>query len=222
MSRELWANVDRYFESRLLPPDVGLEATLAAADAAAVPAMNVSATQGMMLELLARMVNARKILEIGTLAGYSAIWMARALPAGGKLTTLERDATYARVAKANIERAGFADQISLRVGAALDTLPKLEAEHAGPFDFFFIDADKSNNARYFEWALKLARPGSAIVIDNVVRNGAVVDAHSQDANVQGVRELNELIAAERQRVSATAIQTVGNKGYDGFILARVN
>jgi predicted O-methyltransferase YrrM len=222
MSRELWANVDDYFESRLLPPDASLDASLAAADAAAVPAMNVSATQGMMLELLARMVNARKILEIGTLAGYSAIWMARALPAGGKLTTLERDASYAQVAIANIDRAGFADRISVRVGAALDTLPMLEAEHAGPFDFFFIDADKANNARYFEWALQLARPGSVIVIDNVVRNGAVIDANSRDANVQGVRELNDLIAAERDRVSATAIQTVGNKGYDGFILARVS
>ncbi len=222
MSRELWANVDDYFESRLLPPDAGLDASLAAADAAAIPAMNVSAPQGMMLELFARMVNARKILEIGTLAAYSAIWMARALPAGGKLTTLERDANYAQVAKANIDRAGFADRISVRVGAALDTLPKLEAEHAGPFDFFFIDADKANNARYFAWALKLARPGSVIVVDNVVRNGAVIDANSRDANVQGVRELNDLIASERQRVSATAIQTVGGKGYDGFILARVS
>jgi predicted O-methyltransferase YrrM len=222
MSRDLWASVDRYFESRLLPPDVDLEATLSAADAAAVPAMNVSATQGRMLELFARMVDARRILEIGTLAGYSALWMARALPAEGKLTTLERDATYAQIAKANIEKAGFSDRITVRIGAALDTLPKLEAEHAGPFDFFFIDADKGNNARYFEWALKLARPGSVIVIDNVVRGGAVVDANSRDASVRGVRELNDVLAAEHQRVTATAIQTVGLKGYDGFILARVN
>lgn len=222
MSRDLWARVDRYFESRLLPPDAGLEATLSAADSAAVPAMNVSATQGRMLELFARMVDARRILEIGTLAGYSALWMARALPPDGKLTTLERDPTYAQIAKANIEKAGFADRISVRIGAALDTLPKLEAEHPGPFDFFFIDADKSNNARYFEWALKLSRPGSAIVIDNVVRSGAVVDANSPDPNVRGVRELNDLLAAEHQRVTATAIQTVGLKGYDGFILARVN
>ena len=222
MSRDLWANVDRYFESRLLRADAGLDATLVAADAAAVPAMNVSASQGQMLELLARMVGARRILEIGTLAGYSAIWMARALPAGGKLTTLERDATYAQLAKTNVEAAGFADRIDIRIGAALDTLPQLEAEHAGPFDFFFIDADKVNNARYVQWALKLARPGSAIVVDNVIRNGAVIDAKSADANVRGVRELNDLLAAEHEQITATAIQTVGLKGYDGFILARVN
>ena len=222
MSRELWANVDRYFESRLLPSDAALEATLSAADAAAVPAMNVSATQGRMLELLARMVGARRILEIGTLAGYSALWMARALPPDGKLTTLERDPTYAQIATANIEKAALSDRITVRIGPALDTLPKLEAERAGPFDFFFIDADKVNNAHYFEWALKLARPGSAIVVDNVVRSGAVIDANSRDASVRGVRELNDLIASEQQRVTATAIQTVGLKGYDGFILARVN
>ena len=222
MSRELWANVDRYFESRLLPADAVLDAALAAADAAAIPAMNVSAAQGMLLELLARMVEARKILEIGTLGGYSAIWMARALPAGGRLTTLELDPAYAQLARTNIERAGFSDRVNVRVGAALDTLPRLEAEAAGPFDFFFIDADKVNNPRYFQWALKLARPGSAIVVDNVIRNGAVIDADSSDASVRGVRELNDLIAAERHRVTATAIQTVGLKGYDGFILARVN
>jgi predicted O-methyltransferase YrrM len=221
MSRELWSNVDRYFESRLLPADAGLDAALVAADAAAVPAMNVSASQGRLLELLARMVNAHRILEIGTLAGYSAIWMARALPAGGKLITLERDPAYAQLARTNIEAAGFTDRIDVRLGAALDTLPHLEAEHAGPFDFFFIDADKVNNARYLQWALKLARPGSAIVVDNVVRNGAVLDANSADASVCGVRELNDLLAAEHERVTATAIQTVGLKGYDGFILARV-
>ncbi len=148
-----------------------------------------------MLELLARMVNAQRILEIGTARRLQRHLDGPRTTGRGKLTTLERDVTYAQVAKANIDRAGFADRISVRVGAALDTLPKLEAEHAGPFDFFFIDADKANNARYFEWALKLARPGTAaIVIDNVVRNGAVVDAHSRDANVQGVRELNDLIA----------------------------
>ena len=222
MSRELWANVDRYFESRLLPADAGLDAALAAADAAAIPAMNVSAAQGMLLELLARMVDARKILEIGTLAGYSAIWMARALPPGGKLTSLELDPAYAQLAKKNVEAAGLSDRVDVRVGAALDTLPRLEAEAAGPFDFVFIDADKVNNPRYFQWALKLARPGSVIVVDNVIRNGAVIDAHSADASVRGVRELNDLLAAERHRVTATAIQTVGLKGYDGFILARVN
>ena len=222
MSRDLWANVDRYFESRPLRADAGLDAALVAADAERVPATNVSALQGQMLELLARMVGARRILKIGTLAGYSAIWMARALPAGGKLTTLERDATYAQLAKTNIEAAGFADRIDIRIGAALDTLPQLEAEHAGPFDFFFIDAGKVNNARYVQWALKLARPGSAIVVDNVIRNGAVIDANSPDANVRGVRELNDLLAADQERITATAIQTVGLKGYDGFILARVN
>jgi predicted O-methyltransferase YrrM len=182
----------------------------------------MSATQGMLLELLARMVDARKILEIGTLAGYSAIWMARALPPGGKLTSLELDPAYAQLAKKNLETAGLSDRVDVRVGAALDTLPRLEAEAAGPFDFIFIDADKVNNSRYFQWALKLARPGSAIIVDNVIRNGAVIDAHSRDASVRGVRELNDLIAAERDRVTATAIQTVGLKGYDGFILARVN
>jgi predicted O-methyltransferase YrrM len=221
MNRELWTRVDRYIESTLLPADPILENALLAAEAAAVPEINVSAAQGMLLHLLARMVNARKILEIGTLAGYSTIWMARALPVDGRLVTLEIEPRYAQVARKNLESAGLESRVDILVGAAIDTLPRLQAERAGPFDFFFIDADKTSNPQYFQWALKLSRPGSVIVIDNVIRNGAVIEADSKDPSVRGVRELNEMLAAER-RVTATEIQTVGSKGYDGFALVYVN
>ena len=176
--------------------------------------------QGKLLHLLARAIGARNVLEIGTLGGYSTIWLARALPDGGRLISLEADARHAEVARANIARAGLEDMVEVRLGMALDILPGLAAEVGEPFDFVFIDADKPNNAAYFDWALKLSRPGSIIVVDNVVRDGDVIDAASDSPTVQGVRRLLERLAAE-PRVSATAIQTVGTKGYDGFAIALV-
>jgi predicted O-methyltransferase YrrM len=197
-----------------------LEAALAASAAAGLPAINVSPVQGKLLHLLARAIGARNVLEIGTLGGYSTIWLARALPDGGRLISLEADARHAEVARANIARAGLQAEVEVRLGMALDTLPELAAEGREPFDFVFIDADKPNNAAYFDWALKFSRPGSIIVVDNVVRDGDVIDADSDSSTVQGVRRLLERIAAE-PRVSATAIQTVGAKGYDGFAIALV-
>ena len=213
---KVWDDVDRYITETLVQPDAALQAALAAADQAGLPPINVSPAHGKLLLLLARMVRAKRILEIGTLAGYSAIWLARALPPGGQLITLEAVEKHAAVARKNIERAGLSALVDVRVGQALDTLPGLE----GPFDLTFIDADKQNNPEYFRWALKLSRPGSLIIVDNVVRDGAVIDAHSRNAAVLGVRRLYELIAKE-PRVAATAIQTVGVKGYDGFALAQV-
>jgi len=213
---ELWDKVDRYLEETLVRPDEALAAALEASDKAGLPAISVSPAHGKLLWLLARLVNAKRILEIGTLGGYSTIWLARALPPDGRLVTLEAVDKHARVASANIAKAGLEKKVEIRIGPALDTLPSLQ----GPFDFSFIDADKQNNAEYFAWALKLSRPGSLIVVDNVVREGRVIDARSRDASVQGVRRLNELIAAEK-RVTATAVQTVGVKGYDGFAVALV-
>jgi predicted O-methyltransferase YrrM len=204
-----WTEVDRYLEEQLLSPDASLERALHEADAAGLPPHNVSPLQGKLLELLARTYNARSILEIGTLAGYSTLWLARARPE--RLVTIEQNERHAAVA-----RRALPPSVELVVGAALDVLPTLR----GPFDFFFIDADKQHNAEYFAHALRLSRPGSVSVVDNVIRGGAVVDASSADASVQGVRRLNELVASER-RVSATAIQTVGSKGHDGFLLALV-
>ena len=212
----LWSKVDRYITGTLVQPDAALDAALAASDAAGLPQISVSPAHGKFLWLLARLVNARRVLEIGTLGGYSTIWLARGLAPGGRLITLEALARHAAVARKNIAHAGLAAVVDVRVGQALDTLPSL----AGPFDLTFIDADKQSNAEYFRWALKLSRPGSLIVVDNVVRDGKVVDERSRDASVLGVRRLNELIAQER-RVSATAIQTVGIKGYDGFAVALV-
>ncbi len=197
-----------------------LEAALAASEKAGLPSIQVSPPQGKMLHILARSINARNILEIGTLGGYSTIWMARALPAGGRLLTLEADAKHAEVARANLARTGLAEMVELRLGPALDTLPHVAAEGRGPFDLIFIDANKSTMAEYFDWSLQLSRPGTMIIADNVIRSGAVVDASSKDADVQGVRRFNERVAAER-RVSATEIQTVGSKGYDGFALVLV-
>lgn len=216
MSDDVWTAVDQYFESALTPADAALSAALKASEAGGLPAIQVSATQGKQLHLLARSIRARRILEIGTLGGYSTIWLARALPQDGELITLEVDPHHAEVARGNIGNAGLADRVEVRVGPALETLPDL----AGPFDLIFIDADKPNNARYFAHALRLSRPGAVIVVDNVVRNGAVVDAANGDAAVQGSRRLVEVVAAE-PRVSATAIQTVGTKGYDGYLLAVV-
>ncbi len=220
MNQEQWTAVDRYVTDLLLPPDPVLDAALAAGVAAGLPAIAVSPPQGQLLQLLARMQGARNILEIGTLGGYSTIWLARALPAGGRLITLEIDARHAAVARENFFRAGLEGIVELRLGPAAATLPQLAEEKRGPFDFVFIDADKAGIPGYFQWALRLTRPGSVIVVDNVVRQGAVVDAASVDPAVQGVRRLNELLAAE-SRVSATTIQTVGSKGYDGFTLAYV-
>jgi len=218
VNQEQWTAVDRYITEMLVPPDAALEAALEASDAAGLPRIAVAPNQGKLLQLLARARGARRILEIGTLGGYSTIWLARALPAGGRLITLEVEPKHAEVARANIARAGLASVIDVRLGAALETLPRLAAERAGPFDLTFIDADKSNIPSYFEWALKLAAPGGLIVVDNVIRDGAVVDDASTDPSVKGVRRLNELLRAE-PRVSATTIQTVGARGYDGFTLA---
>jgi predicted O-methyltransferase YrrM len=221
MSQDTWNAVDDYLTETLARPDPVLEAALRESEAAGLPPISVSPPQGKFLNLLARVQGARNILEIGTLGGYSAIWLARALPpGGGRLVTLEVDAKHAKVARANLALAGFANIAQVRLGRAIDTLPELEHEGAGPFDFIFIDADKPSNPEYFAWALKLSRRGTVIVVDNVVRNGAVAQANSGDAAVQGVRRLNQILATE-PRVSATAIQTVGAKGYDGFAMALV-
>jgi predicted O-methyltransferase YrrM len=221
MTQELWTAVDSYICDLLVPPDAALTAAQQATEAAGLPPIAVSPAQGKLLYLLARMQGARKILEIGTLGGYSTIWLARALPATGRLITLEIDPKHAEVARTNIAFAGLAGVVEVRLGKALETLPQLAAESPSPFDLIFIDADKSNIPAYFDWALKLARPGTVIIVDNIVRDGKVIDATSDDPNIQGVRRFNELLAAE-PRVSATAIQTVGSKGYDGFALVIVN
>ncbi len=220
MTQEQWTAVDRYLTDLLVPPDPVLDAALQTSAAAGLPPFNVSPTQGKLLLLLAQIHGARTILEIGTLGGYSTIWLARALPADGRLITLESDPKHAEVARANIARADLSDIVELRLGRALDTLPQLAAQCSDPFDLIFIDADKPSNPDYFAWALKLSRRGSLIVADNVVRNGAVLDCASDDPSVQGIRRFNELLAAE-PRVSATALQTVGSKGYDGFAIALV-
>jgi predicted O-methyltransferase YrrM len=221
MTEDQWTEVDRYFSDSLLPDDPILEHALEATAAAGLPAIAVSPNQGKLLQILAQIIGARSILEIGTLGGYSTIWLARGLSAGGRLITLEIDQQHADVARSNISRAGFQNVVEILVGNALDTLPRLGAERRGPFDFIFIDADKQNIPTYFEWALKLSRPGTVIVVDNVVRDGAVVDAESTDASVQGVRRFVEQLAAD-SRASSTAIQTVGLKGYDGFAVVLVN
>ena len=220
MSENLWTAVDQYISGLLVPPDAALDAALRDSEAAGLPAINVSPPHGKFLQLLARVVGARTILEIGTLGGYSTIWLARALPAGGHLITLEAEPKHAEIARANIARAGLAGVVEVRLGPAIETLPQLVAERRGPFDFIFIDADKPGYSDYFAWALRLSRRGSLIVADNVIRKGAVADALSADAMVQGVRRFNEVLAAE-PRVSATVIQTVGVKGYDGFAIALV-
>jgi predicted O-methyltransferase YrrM len=220
MSRNRWTAVDSYFAKTLIGSDAALEAALSANAAAGLPAIDVSAPQGKLLHLLARIAGARKVLEIGALGGYSTIWLARALPDDGRLISLERNLRHAEVARLNVGRAGLEGKVEIRTGAALDTLPKIQAEGLGPFDFVFIDADKANNAAYLEWALRLSRPGTAIVVDNVVPEGEVIDAASRDPDVVGVRRMFEMIARE-PRLSATAIQTVGAKGWDGFVLAIV-
>jgi predicted O-methyltransferase YrrM len=217
MSKDLWSSVDRYMQSALLQPDPALEDALRANAAAGLPAIDVAPNQGKLLYLIAQLLGARRILEIGTLGGYSTIWLARALPAGGTLVTLEVDPKHAEVARANLARAGLTQVVDVRVGRALDTLAALAGQL---FDLVFIDADKPNNPAYLAWALRLTRPGSAIVVDNVVREGAILDPNSDDPRIQGTRSLFEAVARE-PRLEATAIQTVGGKGHDGFILARV-
>jgi predicted O-methyltransferase YrrM len=211
-----WSAVDGYFADLLAPADQHLQMALIDNEAAGLPAHDVSAPQGKMLALFARMVGARRILEIGTLGAYSTIWMARALPADGKVVTIEFNEHHAEIARRNIARAGLSDMVDLHIGVALDVLPML----VGPFDMIFIDADKPNNPNYVRWALKLSRPGTIIIGDNVVRGGAVAYPTSDDANVKGVREFLEIVAGE-PRLDATAIQTVGEKGWDGFLLAIV-
>jgi predicted O-methyltransferase YrrM len=220
MPQDQWTEVDRYIADLFVPPDPALDAALQDAADAGLPPAHVAPNQGKLLAILARSIGARSILEIGTLAGYSTIWLARALPPGGTLITLEADPRHAEVARANLARAGLSEIAEVRLGRALDTLPQLAAEGRGPFDLVFIDADKPSNANYLAWALRLTRRGSLIIGDNVVRNGAVVDADSDDASVQGVRRFNTALAAE-PRIIATAIQTVGGKGYDGLAIAFV-
>jgi predicted O-methyltransferase YrrM len=216
MSKKKWAAVDNYIDSTLAVSDPALDAALEAVRTAGLPQISVTASQGKLLHLLAKLQGAKRILEIGTLGGYSTIWMARALPKNGKLVTIEADAKHARVAAENIARAGLSEFVELRQGKALNVLPELE----GPFDLIFIDADKRNNPRYFEWALKFARKGSLIIVDNVVREGEILDADSADPDIRGTRKLFEVMAAE-PRVMATAQQTVGSKGHDGFAIALV-
>jgi predicted O-methyltransferase YrrM len=221
MTQELWTAVDHYIKEKLLPADAVLDAALKNATDAGLPVIAVSPTQGKQLHLLAKMCGARHILEVGTLGGYSTIWLARALPGGGRLITLELDPKHAEVAWKNFALAGLSSVIELRLGSALETLPKLAAEGRGPFDLIFIDADKTNIPGYFEWSLKMSRSGTVIIVDNIIRDGAVIEAGHKDPNIQGVRQFNEMLAIE-SRASATEIQTVGEKGYDGFALVLVN
>ncbi|MBT2443315.1 O-methyltransferase [Streptomyces sp. ISL-36] len=220
MTNDQWTTVDRYITDLLAPADDALAATLADSTAAGLPEIAVAPNQGKLLNLLVAMQGARTVLEIGTLGGYSTIWMARALPADGRLITLEYNPSHADVARANIARAGLDKIVEVRTGAALDTLPQLEEEGAGPFDLVFVDADKVNNPRYVEWALKLSRPGTVIIVDNVVRGGRIAAPHPDDAAITGTRAMFELVSRE-PRLDATAFQTVGTKGYDGLLLARV-
>ena len=220
MSEELWANVDQYIADHLLPHDAIMEAALAEMAAAGLPEISVSPPHGKMLMLLAQIQRARLILEIGTLGGYSTIWLGRALPAEGRLITLEYNPKHAEVAKRNIARAGLANLVELRLGPALETLPQLVAENHGAFDMIFIDADKQNYPQYIKWAMKLSRPGTLLVIDNLIRKGAIIEPANNDPLVQGARSSYELLAREAA-LETTVIQTVGSKGYDGFALALV-
>ncbi|PBB27955.1 MULTISPECIES: O-methyltransferase [unclassified Mesorhizobium] len=220
MSTKTWTAVDNYIVSSLFEADPVLDAVLAANRDNGLPAIDVSAAQGKLLSLLVRIGSAKNVLEIGTLGGYSTIWMARALPMDGKIVTLELDPHHAKVARSNFERAGVSDQVELRVGPALESLAALSAENAGPFDLIFIDADKPNNPNYLSWAMRLSRPRTVIVCDNVIRDGYVVNEDGRDANVEGARAAFSFIGGDK-RLDGTAIQTVGAKGYDGFAIAIV-
>ncbi len=217
---EVFAKVDRFIGETIVPEDEALREAVAAAEAAGLPSIQVSPPQGKLLQVLVRLIRAKKILEFGTLGGYSAILMARAMPEDGRLITLEAEPEYAEVARRSIERAAVADRVEVRIGPALEALPALEEESAGPYDLVFIDADKANTPNYFAWALAHSRPGSLIVADNVVRDGALADSDADDERVVAQRRLHEMLADE-PRVSATTIQTVGVKGYDGFLIALV-
>jgi len=220
MSRKTWTAVDSYIVESLLPADPVLDAALAANIKQGLPAIDVSAAQGKLLNLIARMSSAKRILEVGTLGGYSTIWLARAVPAGGKVVTLELEPHHAKVARANLKRAGLSELVELRVGPALESLATLAGEGAAPFDLIFIDADKPNNPNYLSWAMKLSRPGTVIICDNVIRDGAVLNQDGSDAGVEGARAAFSFIGGNA-RLDGTAIQTVGAKGYDGFAIAIV-
>jgi len=217
-SEKKWREVDDYIADLLVPADPGLEPTLESSQAAGLPQINVSPNQGKLLMLLAKAINSRAILEIGTLAGYSSIWLARALTLGGFLITIEADPSRAEIARANIARAGLAETVDVRQGRALDVLPSLLDD--GPFDFVHIDADVANSAEYFRWALKLSRVGGLIMVDNVIRHGSIIDSENRKPEIQGLRQFYEFVAAQ-PNVIMTAIQTVGSKGYDGFAVALV-
>lgn len=221
MSQELWSAVDRFLADQLLRPDPSLEAALEASAVAGLPAIQVSPMQGKLLMLLAQVSGARRILEIGTLGGYSTIWLARALPAGGRLISLEANPKHAEVARSNIARAGLTDAVEIRVGRAQDSLPQIAEEGIGPFDLIFIDADKPSYVEYLQWAIKLSREGTVIIADNVVRGGAIVDPSNSDPTVEAARRFLEQLAVE-PRLNGTAIQTIGSKGYDGFVIATVS
>ena len=221
MNSKTWSAVDDYIAERLIPDDAALQVALANNSRNGLPAIDVSAAQGKLLNLMARMVGARRILEIGTLGGYSTIWLARALAPGGRLISLELEPRHADVARVNVKNAGLSDVVDIRVGPALKSLEAIAAENAGPFDLFFIDADKPNNRNYLTWAMKLSRPGTAIICDNVIRDGAVLDGSGRDPNVVGARAAFDFIGRDG-RLDGTAIQTVGAKGYDGFAIAIVN
>jgi predicted O-methyltransferase YrrM len=219
-AKDIWKQVDHYFSGALIPPDATLDAVLQANHEADLPPIDVTPLQGRFLEVLVRATGAKRVLEIGTLGGYSTIWLARALPNNGIVVTLELEQRHAQIARKNLEIAGVSSRVDIRVAPALDSLSVLVGERAGPFDCIFIDADKAGYPDYLEWSLKLSRPGTLIIADNVVRDGKVVNPDDPDANIQGVRRFTDLIQAE-PRLSATVLQTVGSKGYDGFALAAV-
>ena len=220
MSKKLWTAVDQYTTDLLLPADPALDAALASSESAGLPSISVSPSQGKLLMLLAKLAGAQQILEIGTLGGYSSIWLGRALAPGGRLITLEANSKHAEVARGNIARAGLAEAVEVRLGDAREGIQQLVAEDRGPFDLIFIDADKHSIPHYLEWSLKLSHPGTLIIVDNVIRDGALIDDKSEDPNVIGARRMHEMLAAN-PRLSATTLQTVGSKGYDGLTLALV-
>lgn len=220
MSQELWEKVDDYINSVAIAPDAALEAAAASAVKAQLPPVSVTPAQGKLLQLMARSLGAKRILEIGTLAGYSTIWLARALPREGRLITIEANPAHAGIARTNVEGAGLSDRVDIRLGKALDVLPQIAAEKPPPFDFIFIDADRTGLTDYFDWAVKLSHPGSVIIVDNVVRKGGVIDAASDNVDVKGVRRFNDRLKTDT-RVDVTMIQTVSAKGHDGFAMALV-
>ena len=221
MSETIWGRVDDYIVDKLVKEDASLSAALAANTAASLPAMDVSAAQGKFLNLMVRITGAKRVLELGTLGGYSTIWMAKALPAGGQLVTLEYDPKHAQVARRNIDASGVGDKVTIHVGAAVDTLPVVAAQNPEPFDFIFIDADKPSNPVYLDWAVKLSRPGTVIILDNVIRDGKVLDPANPDPRIIGTRAAYDIIGSH-PRLSATALQTVGSKGWDGFAIMVVD